>query len=202
MDSDCSGECMKIKCFDATELPIEEWQESYGTNAEIFCWPVASDFSLRASLSQVSDSNYLKQYTKGKRLCVSLDNGNLSIVDCQQQRHSMAKIGDTFYAPAQQLAKLELQGSSVRLLNLLFNPERWSVTSQIITQEHRLPIGQAGMVYVLAGEWDVFGANCNSMKVNQGGWWLPDIGEGHLTPSEAGSKLIWLDITAYSVNKL
>ncbi|AFH95773.1 TPA: HutD family protein [Providencia stuartii] len=187
---------MKIKCFDAAELPIEEWQDKCGNSAEVFCWPVASDFSLRVSITQINQSSVLKQHAESEQFCISLDNGQLSIRDQQKTKHSMAKIGDAFHSEGEQLIELELRGSPVRLLNVSVNPERWRVKSHVIAQEQRLPIGQAGIVYVLAGEWDVSGANCKIMAVNQGGWWLPDIGEGHITPRVAGSKLIWVDITA------
>ncbi|EKT62510.1 HutD family protein [Providencia burhodogranariea] len=186
---------MKIKCFDATELPILEWQDNCGSSTEVFCWPVASDFSLRASIAYIHHSSFLKQYSEGERFSISLDDGDLYLTDKLQAQQSIKHIGDTFRSQAYQCVELDLQGQPVRLLNLIFNPDRWSVKSRIVTKEHRLPIGQAGLVFVLSGEWGVSGANCKTMRVNQGGWWLPDIGEGVITPQITGSKLIWVEIT-------
>ncbi len=185
---------MKIKCFDTTELPIMQWSDACGSSAEIFCWPVAADFSLRASLAYVNQSSILKQYSEGERLSIALDKTTLSTEDMRQTKYSLKQVGNAFHSLATEPVKLELTKGSARLLNIIYNPERWSARSKIITNERRLPIGSAGIVFILSGEWGVTGANCSIMKENQGGWWLPDIGEGVVTPKIAGSKLIWVEI--------
>ncbi|MEX6268556.1 hypothetical protein AB6F56_03785 [Providencia huaxiensis] len=63
-----------------------------------------------------------------------------------------------------------------------------------MTEKRRLPANQAGLVYVLEGQWEVFGGNCNIMAKGQGGWWLPDIGEGEVKPLSTDSKLIWIEL--------
>lgn len=186
---------MKIKCFDAAELPIHEWLEGDGNSTEIFCWPVASDFSLRASIEHITHTCFLNHHTEGARLCISLDKSALSIIDKHQCQHTLNYIGESYQSSACDDARLELLASSSHLLNVEFNTERWVVESHVITQEQRLPIGQAGIMYILAGEWSISGASCKTLKANQGGWWLPDIGEGVVSPNTTGSMLIWVAVT-------
>ncbi|EKT57456.1 HutD family protein [Providencia sneebia] len=186
---------MKIKCFDTTELPVMQWSDGCGSSAEIFCWPVASDYSLRASLANIQQSSVLKRYIEGERLSIALGEAALFIEDPKQTQYSLEKAGDSFLSSANQTVKIELAHGTAQLLNIMFNPERWSVKSEIVSNERRLPVATAGIVLILSGEWDVSGANCRVMKVGQGGWWLPDIGEGVIAPKTAGSKLIWVEIT-------
>lgn len=194
-DDICLGEGMKIKCFDATELPIQEWQDGCGSSTEIFCWPVASDFSLRASLEHITHTSFLKHNIEGERLSISLNKDPISLIDQHQCQHILNDIGDSYQSASCDSIKLELQASPARFLNLEFNTERWSAQSCVITQKQRLPIGQAGVVYILAGEWSISGANCKILNANQGGWWLPDIGEGIVSPNTASSILIWVAVT-------
>ncbi|WP_272679129.1 hypothetical protein [Providencia sp. PROV137] len=39
-----------------------------GASQEVFCWPVASDYSLRASIATINQDSYLKRYAEGERL--------------------------------------------------------------------------------------------------------------------------------------
>lgn len=186
---------MKIKCFDAAELPIQEWHDGCGSSAEIFCWPVASDFSLRASIDHINHTSFLKQHIKGEWLCIALDEIPLSIIDKHQRQHSLNHIGDSYQSATCNDIKLDIPVSPACLLNLEFNTARWLAESRVVTQEQRLPIGQAGVVYILSGEWSISGANCKTLKANQGGWWLPDIGEGIVSPNREDSTLIWIVVT-------
>ena len=185
---------MKIKCFNITELPIREWSDGCGASQEVFCWPVASDYSLRASISTINQNSFLKQYSVGERLAVLLDNRALHITDNHSIKYQLQQHGETISIPAYQYVSIEIQEPPVHLLNFIYLADRWVVKNHIVKGIQNLPINQAGIIYVLSGEWSVTGANCNVMEVGQGGWWLPDIGEGVLTPRIIGSELLWIEI--------
>ncbi|MGJ3352312.1 HutD family protein [Providencia sp. Je.9.19] len=185
---------MKIKCFNVIELPTREWSDGCGASQEVFCWPVASDYSLRASISTINQNSFLKQYSSGERLAILLDNQELCITDNYSFKHQLKQVGEAIRLPAYQHVSVEIEQTPVHLLNFIFNEERWIVKNHILSNSKKLPINQAGIVYILSGEWRVTGASCNVMTVGQGGWWLPDIGEGELTPQTSESQLIWIEI--------
>ncbi|MDD9340594.1 HutD/Ves family protein [Providencia heimbachae] len=186
---------MKIKCFNTTELPVFEWSDGSGASQEIFCWPVASDYSLRASIATIKQDSFLKQYSGGERLAILLDNNELNIItDDKCGVYRLKQAGDSIQIAARQYANINVIQAPANLLSFIFRADRWIVKSNILTEAQKLPINQAGMVYVLSGEWSVSGGNCNLMRTGDGGWWLPDIGEGELKPLTRDSQLIWIEI--------
>ncbi|APC11696.1 MULTISPECIES: HutD/Ves family protein [Providencia] len=185
---------MKIKCFDMTELPILDWNDGGGFSQEVFCWPVASDYSLRASIATINKDSYLKRYAEGERLAILLNKQPLSLTDNKGVEYPLGQVGDSIQFSAQQYCAVNIKQPSTQLLNFIFRQDRWSVKNYLVTEKRRLPANQAGLVYVLEGQWEVFGGNCNIMAKGQGGWWLPDIGEGEVKPLSTDSKLIWIEL--------
>ncbi|WP_369311360.1 HutD family protein [Providencia rettgeri] len=185
---------MKIKCFDITELPNLEWNDGGGASQEVFCWPVASDYSLRASIATINQDSYLKRYAEGERLVVLLNDQKITLTDNKNFTQQLKHIGDHAQFSAQQYAAVNVSQPNTRLLNFIFRADRWSATSTLITDSDKLPTNQAGLVFVLSGEWAVSGGSCKRMAAGQGGWWLPDIGEGEVTPLSADSQLIWIEL--------
>lgn len=185
---------MKIKCFDTTELPTFDWQDGRGASQEVFCWPVASDHSLRASIATINQDSYLKRYAEGERLAILLNEQPLILTDNKQFSCKLERVGDSIQFSAQQYCAVNVEKSPSKLMNFIFRSDRWAIKSYLITEDCRLPVNQAGLVYVLKGQWDVSGANCNTMTQGQGGWWLPDIGEGEVKPLNTDSQLIWIEL--------
>ncbi|MEX6268555.1 HutD family protein [Providencia huaxiensis] len=86
---------MKIKCFDMTELPILDWNDGGGFSQEVFCWPVASDYSLRASIATINKDSYLKRYAEGERLAILLNKQPLSLTDNKGVEYPLGQVGDS-----------------------------------------------------------------------------------------------------------
>ncbi|MEY1274723.1 HutD family protein [Providencia rettgeri] len=185
---------MKIKCFDTMELPILDWHDGGGASQEVFCWPVASDYSLRASIATIKQESYLKRYAEGERLAILLNDQPLLLTDTKAFECRLEHAGDHVQFSAQQFCMVKLPKPSVKLMNFIFLDDRWAVKNYFITEECKLPANQAGLVYVLNGEWEISGANCHLMAQGQGAWWLPDIGEGVIKPLSTDSKLIWIEL--------
>ncbi|MCD2528034.1 MULTISPECIES: HutD/Ves family protein [Providencia] len=185
---------MKIKCFDIKELPILNWHDGAGTSQEVFCWPVASDYSLRASVATIEQDSYLKRYAEGERLVVLLNDQPLLLTDTKAFECRLERAGDHAQFSAQQFCAIKVLQPSVQLMNFIFRGDRWGAKSYFITEDYKLPANQAGLVYVLKGEWDISGANCHLLAQGQGAWWLPDIGEGEIKPLSTDSKLIWIEL--------
>ncbi|CAB5549755.1 HutD family protein [Providencia hangzhouensis] len=185
---------MKIKCFDIMELPILDWNDGAGASQEVFCWPVASDYSLRASIATINQDSYLKRYAEGERLVVLLNDQPLLLSDTKAFEHRLERAGDHAQFSAQQFCAVKVSEPSVKLMNFIFRDDRWVAINYFITEDCRLPANQAGLVYVLNGEWEISGANCHHMAQGQGAWWLPDIGEGEIKPLSTDSKLIWIEL--------
>ncbi|BBG58724.1 Uncharacterized protein conserved in bacteria [Providencia rustigianii] len=183
---------MKIKCFSTTDLPVFEWNDNCGTSQEVFCWPVASDYSLRASIAKIEQSSFLKQYPEGERLTILLDNQTLRIHDNHRIDEYFHQVGESIRCPAELYVNVELQ-QPIRLMNFIYRSDRWNVRSYLIDSQQQLPAHQAGLVYVLSGEWLVSGGNCERMSEGDGGWWLPDIRTGELTPCSFDSQLLWIE---------
>lgn len=185
---------MKIKCFDVMELPILDWSDGAGASQEVFCWPVASDYSLRASIATIHQDSYLKRYVEGERLAVLLNDQPLFLADNKAFECQLEHVGDFVQFSAQQFCAVKVIDPAITLMNFIFRDDRWTAKSYVVTDECKLPANQAGLVYVLDGKWEVSGASCNLMVSGQGGWWLPDIGEGAVKPLSTDSKLIWIEL--------
>lgn len=185
---------MKIKCFDITDLPNLEWNDGGGASQEVFCWPVASDYSLRASIATINQDSYLKRYAEGERLVILLNNQEITLTDHKNFTQKLSHIGEYAQFSAQQYAALNVSQPNTQLLNFIFRADRWVAKSTLVTKMCKLPNNQAGLVFVLSGEWAVSGGSCSRMAAGQGGWWLPDIGEGEVTPLSADSLLIWIEL--------
>ncbi|MDR2225649.1 MULTISPECIES: HutD/Ves family protein [Providencia] len=185
---------MKIKCFDITDLPNLKWNDGGGASQEVFCWPVASDYSLRASIATINQDSYLKRYAEGERLAILLNNQNITLTDNKNFTQQLSHVGESAQFSAQQYAAINVSQPNTQLLNFIFRADRWVAKSTLVKETCKLPNNQAGLVFVLSGEWAVSGGNCNRMGVGQGGWWLPDIGEGEVTPLSADSLLIWIEL--------
>lgn len=185
---------MKIKCFDITELPNLDWNDGGGASQEVFCWPVASDHSLRASIATIYRDSYLKRYAEGERLVILLNNKEITLTDNKAFTQRLSQVGDHVQFSAQQYSAVNVSQPSTQLLNFIFHADRWAAKSTLVESACKLPNNQAGLVFVTQGEWAVSGGNCNRMQAGQGGWWLPDIGEGEINPLSADSQLIWIEL--------
>lgn len=185
---------MKIKCFNTAELPVFDWSDGCGASQEVFCWPVASDYSLRASIATINQASFFKQYPDGERLIVLLGKHQVTLTDSQNIERHLIQVGESIQVPANHYIGVNPRHSPVHILNFIYRPDRWTVSSYVITGEQKLPINQAGVVYILSGEWGVSGGSCNRMRIGQGGWWLPDIGEGELKPLTKDCQLVWIKI--------
>ncbi|WP_272679127.1 HutD family protein [Providencia sp. PROV137] len=127
-------------------------------------------------------------------MAILLNDQPLLLTDTKAFEHRLERAGDHAQFSAQQFCAVKVSEPSVKLMNFIFRDDRWVAINYFITEDCRLPANQAGLVYVLNGEWEISGANCHHMAQGQGAWWLPDIGEGDIKPLSTDSKLIWIEL--------
>ncbi|MCB6144703.1 HutD family protein [Providencia rettgeri] len=110
----------------------------------MFCWPVASDYSLRASIATINQDSYLKRYAEGERLVVLLNDQPLLLSDTKAFEHRLERAGDHAQFSAQQFCAVKVSEPSVKLMNFIFRDDRWVAINYFITEDCRLPANQAG----------------------------------------------------------
>ena len=188
---------MKIKCFDYSDLPVKYLPNEQGEIRDIVYWPVSSDFSWCASFFAVQATTRLDSIANIDRYILMLEGEQLALLCDDGIEYKTRKQALPLSCRGEDAVSIIVDGiTPILSLNLMVRHHCWTPKFSIISSAQRLPQSAAGILFSLEGEWHVQGANCNSLKKYQGGWWLPDIREGVVTPvsPQTDNKMLWIDL--------
>ncbi|PIJ48687.1 hypothetical protein BL250_01015 [Erwinia sp. OLTSP20] len=171
--------------FAADKLPVSPWRNGGGETREIMVWPPDSaDFSWRLSIATLSQDGVFSSFPGVDRIITLVSGADVTLSSPHWQHHLQK--GQPFAFAGEEQVFARLNGGVSQDFNLMTRRASHQATMILTDSAQQAPAGSSGVVYVLAGSWQVGG---RVLQQSQGLWWhqhRPDF-----TPQHSGSLLLY-----------
>ncbi|AML58919.1 hypothetical protein AXX16_3223 [Serratia rubidaea] len=184
---------MQINRFDFASLPVSPWRNGGGETREIVCQPAeGANFDWRASIATIAQDGPFSAFDGIDRSITLLEGDGVRLVG-DGIDHRLVMPGEPFAFSGDVALQAQLLGGVSRDFNIMTRRGRWRATVRRQTAACELPAGQAGVWYVLRGDWrlpaDV------RLGVRQGGWWPESAQGGPAVPQSDDALALWADLS-------
>ncbi|AHG22295.1 HutD family protein [Chania multitudinisentens RB-25] len=186
---------MSLNRFDFASLPVSPWRNGGGETREITSQPPGSvDFDWRASIATIAHDGPFSAFNGIDRSITLLEGDGVHLYSAGQLDHRLQHPGEPFAFSGDLALEAFLLGGSSQDFNIMTRRGRCRADVQRITAGVIVPVAQAGVLYVLQGEWQLDDGNCLGQR--QGCWWQAQERSLRILPEGEGAIALWAAITS------
>ncbi|MFD9030797.1 HutD family protein [Streptomyces sp. NPDC059567] len=186
--------------FDVETLTAGQWRNGGGATREIASWPAGSEeFGWRASVADIDRDGPFSAFPGVDRTLTLLAGDGVRLTCPGVFNRLLTRAGEPFAFSGDHPLAAELPGGACRVLNIMVRRDRWSAQVDQVTGPLVLPLGHAGVLYVLRGRWQA-STDSRVLASGQGVWWEEDgnaSGQA-VTPLSPDATALWADIAPTS----
>ncbi|MFI8418165.1 HutD/Ves family protein [Serratia sp. NPDC078593] len=187
---------MQVTYFDFERLPVSPWRNGGGETREIVCQPLQGEaFDWRASIATIAQAGPFSAFSGIDRSITLLEGDGVHLYAAGHIDHRLTTRGEPFSFSGDVALHAELLGGSSQDFNIMTRRGRWRANVQPITTATTLPVGHAGVFYVLCGDWQLQQSPPVTLTARQGGWWPVATRCGGVRPLTQDALALWADLT-------
>ena len=183
--------------FSYTSLAVSPWRNGGGETREITRWPGGqSDFEWRASIATIAANGPFSQFTGIDRSITLLSGEGVHLHSEQGVDHPLTQVGVPYAFAGEVPITATLVGGVTTDFNIM--TRRDSCSARVTAQSHDFDLNwqNAGLLYVLRGEWQVTPAI--KLVAEEGLYWAGEPKQASRQSVRAlqpDAQLLWVAIT-------
>ncbi len=184
--------------FSFDQLPVSRWRNGGGSTREIISWAgedcaEPGTFGWRASIATIDCNGAFSAFPGVDRIITLLDGPGVILHGNDGERHALIQPGRPYAFAGEQPIQATLVGGPSQDFNIMTRRDAYGAAVRQIERPTRLPAGHSGVLYVLAGEWQL--PDLAPLAAGDGIWWHPGAGGVSACPAASGGIALWADIT-------
>lgn len=202
---------------DWQHLTVTPWRNGGGQTREIICQrtplpstaPAADsrdlgqsgpqaavvDFAWRASIATIDRDGEFSCFPGVDRQIALLAGGGVQLTDDQHQRHDLIVPAEPWAFAGETPICATLVAGVSQDFNIMTRRVDWQATLQPLRKGQLLPAGHSGVLWVLAGEWQLDDCGPGTLGSGQGAWWHLADSARHCRPGSDDALALWAHIS-------
>jgi len=183
--------------FSFDQLLIGRWRNGGGSTREIISWPGADAgepgaFGWRASIATIDSDGDFSAFPGVDRIITLLDGHGVILHGADGSSHALTQPGRPHPFAGEQPVHATLVAGPSLDFNIMTRRGEYSAEVRLIERQMRLPAGQCGVLYVMAGEWRL--PELAPLMAGDGIWWHSGAGALFPGPAAPGGMALWANI--------
>jgi len=174
-----------IHLYDSARLPVSPWRNGGGETREIISYPPGSpDFDWRISIATIAADGAFSSFPGVDRI-ITLLSGDVTLYR-HDALYRRLPLHQPFAFAGEEPINARLSGQTSTDFNLMARRNAYRPDAGIATIRFAPASAVAGVVYVLAGQWQ---HQQTLLSAGQGAWW--ENRGGAFIPLSADARLLW-----------